>query len=358
MTACIATELPSLVFSPDAALAASDRSIFHMSFIQTNQQWHFNSELELEETVWRNLPALLNIEPLSRQFSIAGKVCDLLAIDDTGRLVIIELKNTEDRYIVQQLTRYYDALKSEHELPFSADTTRPRLVGIAPNFHRDTLIDCHYSTLSLELLTFHLNASADDIKLTLRDTSNTQVSALLLPNALSIAQSEIEIPEPPRKLLNWLSRSSEKEYDWVMRLRRQLLSFDPRMKEVVTSTSIFYGRGKTKACCELRKTRPNKVRNRAITYFLWLPHPEYSPHTVRMMVCFNLQQQQIRQLIYCRTSYRTSASWNFPDRPNIMGVMRGMPRFKEHYRPLLNSKQSINSADIVDLALRTWHRKL
>lgn len=63
--------------------------------------------------LWRNLPKLLNVEPLSRQFSVEGKVCDLLAVDSAGHLVIIELKNTEDRYIVQQLTRYYDALQSE-----------------------------------------------------------------------------------------------------------------------------------------------------------------------------------------------------------------------------------------------------
>ena len=140
-------------------------------------------------------------------------------------------------------------------------------------------------------------------------------------------------------------------------MRSQLLSFDPRMKEIVTTTSIFYGRGKTKACCELRKESPAQSRRRALAYFLWLPHPEYRPHVVRMMVNFNLQEQQLRQLLYCRTSYRTSELWNLPDRPNIMGVLHGMPRFKEHYLPLLNAGNSISSTDIVELALRTWQRR-
>ena len=329
-----------------------------MPFIQTAQQWHFSSELELEEVIWRNLPSLLDVEPLRRQFSVKGSVCDLLGVDRAGHLVVIELKNAEDRYLVQQLTRYYDALINENELPFTADTTTPRLIGIAPSFHTDTLIDCRYSTLNIELLTFRLVASAADITLSLHDIAGTEVSALSLPKALSVAQPDIEIPEPPRKLLNWLSHSSAAEYDWVMQMRKQLLNFDSRMKEVVTSTSLFYGRGKTKACCELRKESPSEPRSRAISYFLWLPHPEYRPHVVRMMVNFDLQQQQIRQLLYCRYSYRTSASWNFPDRPNIMGVRRGMPGFKEHYQPLLNAKQSISSAEIVDLALRTWHKRL
>ena len=329
-----------------------------MALIQIGQAWQFRTESDLEEVLWRNLPKLLNVEPLSRQFSVEGKVCDLLAVDSAGHLVIIELKNTEDRYIVQQLTRYCDALQSEQALPFTADTTQPRLIGIAPSFHNDTFIDCRYSTLDIELLTFRLAPSAEDITLTLHDVSATEISALQLPNALSITQPEIEIPEPPRKLLNWLSQSSAEEYDWVMQLRQQLLSFDPRMKEVVTSTSIFYGRGKTKACCELRKENQSEAGRRAIAYFLWLPHPEYRPHVVRMMVNFNLQQKQIRQLLYCRYSYRISDVWNFPDRPNIMGVLHGMPRFKEHYQPLLNARQSINSSDIVELALRTWHKRL
>ena len=69
-----------------------------MSFIQTDRQWHFSSELELEKVVWRNLPALLNVKPLRRQFSVEGKVCDLLAVDSAGSLVIIELKNNPAKF--------------------------------------------------------------------------------------------------------------------------------------------------------------------------------------------------------------------------------------------------------------------
>ena len=329
-----------------------------MSFIQTGQQSHFDSELALEEAIWRNLPSLLQVEPLQRQFSVEGKVCDLLAVDSAGQLVIIELKNTEDRYIAQQLTRYYDALRHADKLPFTADTSHPRLVAIAPSFHTDTLIDCRYSTLDIALITFRLSATAHDITLSLHDLSGEEVSVLHLPEALNVAKPEIEVPEPPRKLLNWLSHSQPEEYDWVMQIRKQLLSFDSRMKEVVTPSSIFYGRGKTKACCELRKARPGGGGNKALAYFLWLPHPEYRPHVIRMMVNFDILQQQIIQLFYCRHSFQMSQSWNFPDRPNIMGVMRRKPRFKEHYLPLLNASNTIGSTDIVGLALRTWHRRL
>ena len=81
-------------------------------FIQTGQQWRFRSEQALEEVVWRHLP-------------------ELLAVDSAGHLLIIELKNTEDRYIVQQLTRYYDALNHTDEFPFSINTAHPRVLAIA-----------------------------------------------------------------------------------------------------------------------------------------------------------------------------------------------------------------------------------
>ncbi len=113
-----------------------------MTFIQARDTWQFGTEADLEEVIWRNLPELLSLKPVNRQFSIDGKFCDILAIAPSNRLVIIELKNTEDRYIVQQLTRYYHALKTADTLSFSANTDDPRLLAIAPSFHADTLIDC------------------------------------------------------------------------------------------------------------------------------------------------------------------------------------------------------------------------
>ena len=324
-----------------------------MSFIQTGQQWHFDSELALEEVVWRNLPGLLNVEPLQRQFSVEGKVCDLLAVDSAGQLVIIELKNTEDRYIAQQLTRYYDALRHADKLPFTADTSHPRLVAIAPSFHTDTLIDCRYSTLDIALLTFRLAATAHDITLSLHDASGTQLSALHLPEVLNVAKPEIEVPEPPRKLLNWLSHSRPEEYDWVMQMRSQILSFDPRMREVVESNRIIYGKGKSKPCCILRRSGSSGYVHAALAYFLWLPYPEHRAHIVRMMTGFDFKRNQLHGMTYCPHSFRGKDHWSFPEDTVLMKNL-GWQRFKAYYQPLLNARNTINSTDIVVLALQTW----
>jgi RecB family endonuclease NucS len=101
------------------------RASLAMAIIQSGTAFQFKTEADLEELVWRSLPALLNLQPLSRQFAIDGKFCDILAVENLNRLAIIELKNTEDRYIIQQLTRYYDAIKAAKDFPFEVDTSQP-----------------------------------------------------------------------------------------------------------------------------------------------------------------------------------------------------------------------------------------
>jgi RecB family endonuclease NucS len=68
--------------------------------------WVFGSEALLEDFVWSNLQPLFGLTPLKRQYYCNNEVSDILAIDDRGGLVILELKNVEDRYLIQQLTRY------------------------------------------------------------------------------------------------------------------------------------------------------------------------------------------------------------------------------------------------------------
>jgi len=65
----------------------------------------FASEAALEDFVWDNLQHLFGLTPIARQHPAKGEFCDIIAVDSAKRLSILELKNTEDRYIVQQLTR-------------------------------------------------------------------------------------------------------------------------------------------------------------------------------------------------------------------------------------------------------------
>ena len=151
-----------------------------MTIIQTGNIWQFGNEFELEEVLWQNLPKLLNLKPFKRQYSVRGQFCDILALDDQQRLVVLELKNVEDRYVVQQLTRYYDALKEEDPFEDEVDLSQPiRLMAIAPSFHQDTMIDCKYNLLDIELVSFQIQSSEDNLYLELIGHSIGETSPLL-----------------------------------------------------------------------------------------------------------------------------------------------------------------------------------
>ena len=95
------------------------------------------SELALEDFIWKNLSQLFKLTPLKRQHPAKGEYCEILAVDDNKQLTIIELKNTEDRYLVQQLTRYYDNLVDEKSFAEQIDYNQQiNLIGIAPSFHK------------------------------------------------------------------------------------------------------------------------------------------------------------------------------------------------------------------------------
>ncbi|MGJ5634007.1 endonuclease NucS domain-containing protein [Nostoc sp. CALU 1950] len=124
---------------------------------KTEQGWKFIDESELENFVWDNLEEIFELKPLTRQLSIKGEICDILATGENNQLAIIELKNTEDRYVINQLTRYYDNLLEEQPSKTNINYDKEiRLLAICPSFHRHNLIDEKHSRLNLVYLLFSL----------------------------------------------------------------------------------------------------------------------------------------------------------------------------------------------------------
>ena len=115
---------------------------------KVNGKWQFASENNLEDFVWGKLNSLFKLSPLKRQYTVYGDICDILALDGNSRLVVIELKNTEERYVVQQLTRYYHSLQEQKPFQQQVNYQLPiRLIAVAPNFHRHNWIDREYHKL-------------------------------------------------------------------------------------------------------------------------------------------------------------------------------------------------------------------
>ena len=236
---------------------------------RTGEKWEFESELVLENFVWSNLRRFFGLTPLKQQHRSNGECCDILAVDAEDALIIIELKNTEDRYIVQQLTRYYHNLLEEK--PFQPQVNYEHsagLVAIAPSFHRHNLIDRIYSQLDIHFWRFEILQVECQFYLLLEDIDTSETLKYEIPyREVNYFRSRRNLPAPPKVLLEHLGGCAEDEQQAVLSLRERLLSFDSRMKEETTAKSIQYGTGKTKLCAELFF---NKKKSELVL-FLWIP---------------------------------------------------------------------------------------
>ena len=231
--------------------------------------WEFISEAALEKFVWGNLSALFGLSPLKQQYITQGEICDILATDANGGLVILELKNTEDRYLIQQLTRYYASLLDEKPFQAIVDYDRPvQLIAIAPSYHRHNLVDRVHSRLDFRLLQFSVLCEGNDFYFVLQDLEQTIVQRY----PINYQPLETGLPQslsPPDLLLEWLSSCSTDEQEGFLRLRSKILACSPRMKETVEKRVIQYGSGKTKLCAEF--CFQQKAQKPIL--FLWLPLP-------------------------------------------------------------------------------------
>jgi hypothetical protein len=58
------------------------------SLIKKTEGWQFASEVDLEDFVWNNLEKLFGLIPLKRQYIVLNDCCDILALSDSGQLVV------------------------------------------------------------------------------------------------------------------------------------------------------------------------------------------------------------------------------------------------------------------------------
>ena len=341
-----------------SALYKQDIAGIEMALIQTGAVWQFENEFELEELLWHNLSKLLNLKPFKRQFSVRGQFCDILAIADNRQLVIIELKNVEDRYVVQQLTRYYDALVKEQPFGDEVDWQKPiRLIAIAPSFHSDTVIDCTYNTLNIELLRFDFEERDQELYLRVIESSS-EVASMPVPSSLKTPPAEVAIAGPPRKLLNWLSDSPEAEFQGMMGVREQLLGFDKRIKEVVEPQAIIYGKGKTKPCAEIRRQNvgvSSKSPKWMPRLFLWLPDLDGNSRILRMIIGSDESWKHVEAVGYCPTACRTKRIWHLPRHLEIVSGCYGYDSTLQKYGQALSADgEECLLPKLVELALHVW----
>lgn len=233
--------------------------------------WEFSSELALENFIWDNLEEVLGLLPLKRQYTIRGEICDILAVTPQKQLVIIELKNAEDRYVVQQLTRYYNNLIEEKPFSQEVNYDQPvRLVAMAPVFHRHNDVDRKYIRLSIEFIQTVILQDSGEFSLKLEHLNGQIDKQIHIPYEELKPEFELqEEPAIPEQLVHWLGSCPPQQQEGFRKIRSYILGYHERMREFVDKKIIQYGTGKTRLCAEFHFDSRNQVP----VLFLWLPLP-------------------------------------------------------------------------------------
>ncbi len=332
--------------------------------------WEFVSEAALEQFIWENFKKIFGVNPLKRQYICNGERCDILAVDDHKGLVILELKNVEDRYLIQQLTRYYGNLLEEKPFSQEVDYSRPiQLTAIAPSYHRHDLIDKEYSQLNFELLQFSIIEDEKSFHFLLKELGQDCNSKKHLIPYEPIESSPVEdISEPPELLIKWLGSCTKEEQEGFLKVRSKVLACNRRMKEIVDKKIIQYGSGKTRLCAEICFQQASQKP----ILFLWLPTPNTylwrhlkKPIVGRLRIWTN--GQTISHVGHTPEAFgkmRTRLEWEqipLEKRPHMRESLSSKSRTPVEIEGYLKCRDSLEKPDfwdlLSDLAIEKWLEK-
>lgn len=294
-----------------------------MMLRKSDKGWMFAEERFLEDFIWDNLESSLDLIPLKRQFAIKGEYCDILAKTKNNQLVVLELKNCEDRYVIHQLTRYYHSLTLEKPFRDAIDyNLLIKLIAIAPDFHRHNFVDQHYNKLNFEFIRFSVLEKSEKFYLRFHLSDRQEINVtepipFIEPDSTATnSKSEIQVAPPPKILVNFLDKLPLIKKRKTLRLREKMLASSHRIKEIKVSNGILYGRGKTKPCCHLRFYR--MTDDNFLRCYLWLPIPQkflQSNRTSgigRMSIHTDPDFLEIKEITWCTEDGRFAKKSSIP----------------------------------------------
>lgn len=315
---------------------------------KAGNQWGFGNEKALENFVWDNITNLLELSPLKCQYKLNGDICDILALDKRQQLVIIELKNIEDRGVVQQLTRYYTNLMNFKPLDIKVDYTKPiRLMAIMPSFHKHNFIDQQHSKLSLEFLTFQILEQESRFLLSLTHLDTKQVTqAEIHYDENDIWDLASYLPDIPKSLLKIIENQPLEHQQYILSMREHILCFHENIQEIIAPGVIKYGRGKNNICMEIRQnTHPEKPN-----LYLYLPNPDRGTgnlkYAVGRMEIWTNDWKNIYWMGYIPKGKRgIQKSYNYKD-------------FESFIQVTDSTEPSSQLENLVNIALENWLERL
>ena len=329
---------------------------------KTGSGWEFDSEAALENFLWDKLEPLFGLKPLRRQYNANEQFCDILGTSDRLQLALLELKNSEDRYVVQQLTRYYDILVEQKSFA-EVDYEQPiRLAAIAPSFHRDNFTDLKYHLLAsqFEFWQFSIVEEGEKFYFDLKNLQTKATCRAEIPYRPEAATSDL--PPPPRKLLKMIADCADDKRQVILGVRNKILSFDSRIKEKSYNKGVTYGRGKSSLCAEISSHNAGEPM-----LFLWLPKPSSRKKVAfcrMLMKCNNNDWKNVELIYHCPNGFKPARR----TRENYWEISRLIEWYKrgsyqtifeKEYAKLMQDKESDKFLDtLLDMALEKWLTRL
>lgn len=186
----------------------------------------FETEQHLERFFLSTVLPKMQSKPLASQHSCSQGICDVLALGPNNQLVVIELKNTKDSHVIEQTTRYFDALIEEKPFASQVDYTQPiELCTVCPDYVDSLAITLKYHSLNFNVLAYRIKNEPHAHRFELWNWFTNEAIAHIEIPLCQNKNSEIEIPEPPKAFFQLLEKCSDEERLQAISVRQQIYEF-------------------------------------------------------------------------------------------------------------------------------------
>lgn len=189
----------------------------------------FETEQHLERFFLDAVLAEIQLKPLGSQYACGQGICDILALGPKNQLVIIELKNIKDTHVIEQITRYFDALTAEKPFDSQVDYDQPiELYTVCPDYADSLAMTVKYHSLNFNVLAYRIKNEQHVHRFELWDwLTNEAIAHIEIPCA-QLATDTIALPEPPKAFFKLLEKCTDCERSLANLLRQQVYEFSQK----------------------------------------------------------------------------------------------------------------------------------
>ena len=231
----------------------------------------FETEQQLEQFFLDTVLPKIGLKPLASQYACAQGICDILALDPSNQLVIIELKNVKDTHVIEQITRYFDALIAERPFDSQVDYTQPiELYTVCPDYADSLAMMLKYHRLNFNPLAYQIKNEQQLHRFELRNwLTNEAIAQIEIPRIQN--SDTVTLPDPPKAFLKLLERCCDRDRLQADLIRQQIYKFSQhhnyKICERADGKWVRFERNKQYPVAELGWDGQRKE----LAIHLWLP---------------------------------------------------------------------------------------